>query len=73
MDIGAALAEDQTCYFIIGRQEMLYFGAKTTVQCNNKLKHKIALKFSKKYHCRQKFGQWANNMFFGLPTMKIDP
>ena len=25
MDIGAALAEDQTCYFIIGRQEKLYF------------------------------------------------
>ena len=31
MDIGAPLADDQTCYFIIGRQEKLYFGAKTTV------------------------------------------
>ena len=57
MDIGAALADDQTCYFIIGRQEKLYFGAKTTVQCSDKLKHKIALKFSKKYHCQPKFGR----------------
>ena len=47
MDIGAALAENQTCYFKTGRQEKLYFGAKTTVQYNNQLKHKIALKFSK--------------------------
>ena len=45
MDIGAALADDQTCYFIIGRQEKLYFGSKTTVQCSNQLKHKIALQF----------------------------
>ena len=44
---GAALADDQTCYFIIGRQEKLYFGAKTKVQCSDQLKHKIAIKFSK--------------------------
>ena len=48
MDIGAALADDQPCYFIIGRQEKLYFGAITTVQCSDQLKHKIPLKFSKK-------------------------
>ena len=47
MDIGVAVADDQTCYFIIGRQEKLHFGAKTTVQCSDRLKHKIALKFSK--------------------------
>ena len=39
MDISGALADDQTCYFIIGRQEKLYFGAKTTVQWSNQLKH----------------------------------
>ena len=38
---GAALADGQTCYFIIGRQDKLSFGAKTTVQCSNQLKHKI--------------------------------
>ena len=48
MDIGAALADDQTCYFIIGRQDKLSFGAKTTVQCCDQLQHKIAVKFSKK-------------------------
>ena len=48
MDIGAALADDQTCYFIIGRHDKLSFGAKTTVQCSDQLKHKIAVKFSKK-------------------------
>ena len=47
MDIGTSLADDQTCYFITGRQEKLYFGAKTTVQYSNQLKQKIALKFSK--------------------------
>ena len=47
MDIGATLADDQTCYFITGRQEKFYFGAKTTVQCSDQFKHKIALKFSK--------------------------
>ena len=48
MDIGATLADDQTSYFIIGRQEALSFGAKSTVQCSNQLKQKIALKFGKK-------------------------
>ena len=43
---GGALADHRTCYFIIGQQ--LYFGAKTTVQCSDQLKDKIALKFSKK-------------------------
>ena len=47
MDIGAALADDQASYFIIGRQEKFSFWAKTTVQCNDQLKHKIALKFNK--------------------------
>ena len=48
MDIGASLADDQTCYFINGRHEKLSFGAKTTVQSSNQLKHKIAVKFRKK-------------------------
>ena len=48
IDIGTALADDQTSYFIIGRQDKLSFGAKITVQCSDQLKHKIALKFSKK-------------------------
>ena len=47
MVIGAALADDQRCYFIIGRQEKLCFGVKTRVQCSDQLEHKIALKFSK--------------------------
>ena len=47
MDIGAALADYQTCYFITGRQEKLYFGAKTTVQCRDQIKHKIALRSGK--------------------------
>ena len=47
MDIGAALADDQTSYFIIGHQEELSFWANTTVQCSHQLKHKIALKFDK--------------------------
>ena len=38
MDIGAALADDQTCYFINDQQEKLYFGAKTRVQCSDQLK-----------------------------------
>ena len=42
---GAFLADNQTCYFIFGRNK-LSFGAKTTVQCSNQLKLKIALKFS---------------------------
>ena len=45
---GAALADNQTCYFIIGQQDNLSFGAKTTVQCSDQLNHKIALKCSKK-------------------------
>ena len=48
MDIGVALADDQTSYFIIGRQEKLSFGAKSTVQCSDQLKHKIAVKIGKK-------------------------
>ena len=28
MDFGTALADDQSCYFIIGRQEKLCFGVK---------------------------------------------
>ena len=48
MDIGAALADDQTCYFIIGRQDKLSFWEKTKVHCSDQLKHKIAVKFSKK-------------------------
>ena len=48
MDIFAALADNQTSYFIIGRQEKLSFGAKSIVQCSDQLKHKIALKFGKK-------------------------
>ena len=38
---GAALDGDQSSYFIIGRQEKLSFGAKSTVQCSDQLKHKI--------------------------------
>ena len=56
MDIGAALADDQSCYFIIGRQEKLCFGVKTRVQCSNQLEQQIALKLGKKEHCRPKFG-----------------
>ena len=48
MDIVAALADDQTCYFIIGWQDKLSLRAKTTVQCSDQSKHKIAVKFSKK-------------------------
>ena len=48
MDIGAALADDQSCFFIIGRQEKLCFGVNTRVQCRDQLEHKIALKLSKK-------------------------
>ena len=47
---GATLADDQTSYFIIGHQEKLSFGAKTTVQCRVK-QIMIALKLSKNYHC----------------------
>ena len=47
MDIGAALADDQSCYFMIGRQEKLCFGVKTRIQCSDQLEHKIALKLSK--------------------------
>ena len=43
MDIGAALADDQTCYFIIGRQDELSFWAKNTIQCSDQLKRKIAV------------------------------
>ena len=50
MDIGAALDGDQSSYFIIGRQEKLSFGAKSTVQCSDQLKQKIALKLGKKEH-----------------------
>ena len=57
MDIGAPLADDQTSYFIIGRQDKLSFGTKTTVQCSDQLKHNIAVKFSKREHCRPKFGR----------------
>ena len=53
---GAILADVQTCYFIIGRQDKLSFGAKTTVQCSDQLKHKIAVKCSKREHCRPNFG-----------------
>ena len=48
MDIGAALADDKTSYLIIGCKEKLSFGPKSTVQCSDQLKHKIALKFGKK-------------------------
>ena len=48
MDVGPALADNQTSYFITGRQDKLSFGAKGTVQCSDQLKHKIALKFGKK-------------------------
>ena len=48
MDIDAALADDQTCYYIIGRQDKLSFEAKPTVQCSDQLKHKIAIQFSNK-------------------------
>ena len=51
MDIGAAQADDQSCYFIIGRQE------KTRIQCSDQLEQKIALKLGKKEHCRPKFGR----------------
>ena len=45
---GVILADDETSYFIIGRQEKLSFRAKTTVQCSDLLNHKIVLKFSKR-------------------------
>ena len=54
---GAALADDQSFYFIIGRQGKLCFGVKTRVQCSDQLKQKIALKVGKKEHCRPKFGR----------------
>ena len=57
MDIGAPLADDQTFYFIIGRQDKLSFGAKNTVQCSDQSKHNIAVKFSKSDHCQPKFGR----------------
>ena len=41
----------------LGRQDKLSFGAKTTVQCSDQLKHKIPVRFSKKLHCRPKFGR----------------
>ena len=57
MDIGAPLADDQTFYFIIGWQDKLSFGAKTTVQCSDQLKHNISVKFSKREHFPPKFGR----------------
>ena len=35
---GAILADDETSYFIFGRQEKLSFGAKTTGQCSMSFK-----------------------------------
>ena len=51
---GAALAGDQTPYFIIGRPEKLSFGAKSTVQCSDQLKHKIAIQFD--------IAQWLSDL-----------
>ena len=48
MDISATLAADQTSYFIIGRQEKLYFGAKSTVQCSDQLKPQDSFKIWQK-------------------------
>ena len=47
MDIGAVLAEDNTFYFIFRQAGEVAFCAKTTVQCSDQLKHKIALKLIK--------------------------
>ena len=49
MDIGASLVDDQTCYFIIGRQDKLNFWAKTTVQYSDQLKHKVLSKCSRRH------------------------
>ena len=47
MDIGAALDDDQTCYFITGRRRSCNLRQKLQYNIVNELKHKIALKFSK--------------------------
>ena len=57
MDISAPLADHKTSYFIIGRQDKLSFGAKTTVQCSDQLKYNVAVQFSKREHCQPKFGR----------------
>ena len=68
MDIFAALADNQTSYFIIGRQEKLSFGAKSTVQCSDQLKHKIALNLAKSSTADQSLVVETQKLQFHRPT-----
>ena len=71
IDIGAALADDQTYYFIIGRQDKLSFGAKTTVQCSDQLKHKITVKLAKSSTGEQSLVVETKKSQFHRPIMVI--
>ena len=73
MYICFTLVDDQTCYFIIGRQDKLSFGAKTTVQCGGQLKHKTAVKFSQKKNCWPKIGQKDERILVGWPIKLVMP
>ena len=68
MHIGAALADDQTCYLIIGQQDKLFFGAKTTVQCCDQLKHKIAVNLAKSSTANRSLVVQTQKLQFHRPT-----
>ena len=77
MDIDATLTDDQTCYYIIGLQDKLSFGAKTTVQCSDQLMQKIAINLEKSSTANQslvvetKRLQFRKTNNIGRPTLQI--